>query len=168
MAKASKSKLVATVGVFAALTTVATVIVQIPVPETKGYINLGDAVVLLSGIVLGPAAGALAGGIGSALADVLSGYAHWAPFTLVIKGVEGFLAGLLSRTGKKALRTLGVLLAAFEMVLGYFLVETLLYGVGAALAELPGNVFQAVFGALVALLAGEQLRRRIGVADAVS
>ncbi|MEM3930060.1 MAG: ECF transporter S component, partial [Candidatus Korarchaeum sp.] len=86
MPRGSVSKLVAIVGVMAALTTLATMVVQIPTPATKGYINLGDTMVMLSGSLFGSLIGSISGGVGSALADLLSGYAHWAPFTLVIKG----------------------------------------------------------------------------------
>jgi hypothetical protein len=76
-----------------ALVTVATIAFQVPVPATKGYINLGDTVIFLAALLLGPRYGAIAGGVGSALADLLSPYAAWAPFTLVIKGLEGFIVG---------------------------------------------------------------------------
>ena len=59
---------------FASLACIATMSIRIPTPGTGGYIHPGDAVVILSGIVLGPAWGLLAGGIGSALADILSIY----------------------------------------------------------------------------------------------
>ena len=59
---------------FAALTCVMTMIVKIPVPATGGYVNLGDCVVLLAGWVLGPMYGGAAAGLGSMLADLVSGY----------------------------------------------------------------------------------------------
>ena len=65
----------------AALTYVATSIVQIPSPM-QGYVNLGDCIVLLSGWILGPWWGAAAGGIGSMLVDLLGGYGHYAPCLL--------------------------------------------------------------------------------------
>ena len=74
--------------VLTALVAAATLSIRIPVPATQGYINLGDAVVIAAALVLGPRTGLIAGGIGSALADWLGGYAHWAPFTLIIKGLE--------------------------------------------------------------------------------
>ena len=79
-------------GVLMALACVATMVIQIPSP-THGYMNLGDCVVLLSGCLLGPVYGAVAGGVGSALADLLSGYAVYVPGTLVIKAVMAALAG---------------------------------------------------------------------------
>ena len=59
---------------FAALACVATMSIRIPTPGTNGYIHPGDAIVILSGVVLGPVWGLLAAGIGSAMADLLGGY----------------------------------------------------------------------------------------------
>ena len=74
---------------FAALTCVMTMIVKIPVPATGGYVNLGDCVVLLAGWVLGPMYGGAAAGLGSMLADLVSGYPLYAPGTFVIKACMG-------------------------------------------------------------------------------
>ena len=59
--------------VFMALTCVATMMVQIPIP--LGYAHLGDSVILICAFFFGPVVGALAGGIGSAMADILTGFA---------------------------------------------------------------------------------------------
>lgn len=158
---ASKSRILAEASVMAALTTVATMILQVPVPETHGYINLGDTMVMLSGMLFGPIVGALAGGVGSALADVLTGYAGWAPFTLVIKGSEGLLVGLLARRGGRTWALLGCVAGGLLMVLGYFLVEYFLYGAG-AFVELPGNLLQALAGVAVAYSLGYEARRVLG------
>ena len=88
---------IALCGVMAALVCVATLLIQIPTPPTRGYINVGDVMIMVSALTFGPIVGGFAGGIGSALADILGGWAHWAPFTLIIKGVEGILAGLIAR-----------------------------------------------------------------------
>lgn len=127
-----------------------TMMIQIPIPQTRGYINLGDTIILVLALLFGWKMGFLAGGFGSALADILGGYAHWAPFTLIIKGAEGLLVGLLASPEKKwSTRFLFCILGGLEMVGGYFLVETVIYGQGAALAELPGNLLQA--GASIAI-----------------
>ena len=73
---------------FAALCTVMTMVIQVPSPM-QGYVNLGDCFVLLSGWLLGPWWGAAAGGIGSMLADLLLGYGHYAPGTLIIAVARG-------------------------------------------------------------------------------
>ena len=78
----------------AALTYVATMVVQIPSPM-QGYVNLGDCCVLLSGWILGPWWGGAAAGIGSMLTDLLNGYAHYAPGTLVIKALDAIAAALI-------------------------------------------------------------------------
>lgn len=140
-----------------ALVAAATLVVRIPTPATQGYINVGDAVVFVSALLFGARAGGVAGGIGSALADLIGGYTFWAPFTLVIKGVEGLVVGglfgrfgrTLERPGGVAAALLTLVLAGGWMVLGYFLVETQLYGWGPASASAPGNVVQA--GASVAV-----------------
>ena len=82
---------------FAALTYVATNIIRVPIPATDGYINLGDCVVLLGAFLLGPVYGAAAGGIGSALADIISGYAVFAPGTFVIKALIAVIAAAILR-----------------------------------------------------------------------
>lgn len=86
----SKIKKMVLTALLAALTCVATMIIQIPSPM-NGYVNLGDCFVLLSGWLLGPWLGFAAGGIGSMLADIFTGYAHYAPGTLVIKGLVALI-----------------------------------------------------------------------------
>ncbi len=156
----ASSRGVSIVGVMAALTAVATLVIQIPTPATQGYINLGDTIVMLSGVLFGPVIGSLSGGIGSALADLLSGYGHWAPFTLVIKGIEGFLAGMARGKGK-LISLLILAVAGAEMVTGYFVVEGYLYGLGGALQEVPGNTFQAVSGIVFSYLLAPVVRRAL-------
>ena len=149
---------------FAALVCVATMLVRVPSP-TGGFVNAGDAIVLLSGFLLGPLWGAAAAGIGSALADLLIGYPVYAAGTLVIKGVTGLLAAVLYRrfpTRPRAGMLVGGVCAEAFMALGYFAFSALAlsYGMG-ALASVPGNLAQGVFGVAVAsLLTGALLRSR--------
>ena len=105
----------------AALVYVATSIIQIPSP-VNGYVNLGDCFVLLSGWLLGPWYGAAAAGIGSMLVDLLSGYGHYVPGTLIIKGLDALAAALIFRAlgrGKTAMLVSGIV-GETIMVLGYF------------------------------------------------
>lgn len=141
---------------FAALTCVATMVVQIPSPM-NGYVNLGDAVVLLCGFLLGSIYGTAAAGIGSMLADVFTGYLHYAPGTLVIKAAMALTAAALYkalRSGKlpSALAVvLSGLVAEILMVVGYFGYACLLLGKGlAAAASIPGNVVQGAVSLLCA------------------
>ena len=90
----TKTKKIVIAALFAALTCVATMIIKIPSP-LKGYINLGDCMVLLAGWMLSPFYGFLAAGLGSALADVFSGYFTYAPATFIIKGLMALIAFFL-------------------------------------------------------------------------
>ncbi len=141
----------------AALTAALTLAVRIPVPQTGGYLNLGDAGVMLAGLLFGPLVGGLAGGIGSAAADLI-GYPFYAPITLVVKGLEGALAGLGGPGRGPAARAAALAAAGAEMVAGYLLAELAMVGWG-ALAEVPGNVGQALGGALIAWPLAEALER---------
>ncbi len=145
---------------FAALTCVATVLIHIPMPATNGYINLGDGVVLLGAFLLGPVYGFAAGGLGSMLADVLLGYAAYAPGTFIIKGLTALTAALILRALSGRLSGLVVGAAAGEvvMVLGYFAYEALVLGYGiAAAASIPGNAVQGAAGMAIGILAYKTL-----------
>lgn len=143
-------KLVRT-ALLAALCFVLTKVVAIPAPT--GYVNLGDCAVLLSAFLLGPVYGGLAAGIGTALADLLSGYASYVPGTFVIKLAMGVAAALvfqmLSRKNHLAAHVAGAVLAECIMIAGYFTYESLVLGVGlAAAASVPANLFQGVAGVI--------------------
>lgn len=99
MKKLSTQKLTL-IAMFIALTALATMVIQIPIPATKGYLNIGDTLLICAGLLLGKTVGGIVGGIGSALADILSGYAFYAPITLVVKGLEGYVAGALNEKTK--------------------------------------------------------------------
>lgn len=142
---------------FAALACVATMSIRIPTPGTGGYIHPGDAIVILSGIVLGPVWGLLAGGIGSALADLLGGYFIYVPITFVIKGLVALTAGLIYQkmnATKKSRYTAVVLGGGVDILFvagGYFLCEVMMYGMSAA-ASIPANLIQGVSGLIIAVV----------------
>ncbi len=146
-------------GILIALVTVMTVLIHIPIPGSQGYVNLGDAVLIFSGLFFGPLMGGLTGGIGSALADLLLGYTAYVPVTLIVKGLEGALAGLLMRTHLKKYPLVIALMCGLWMVLGYYLAEIFLYGPVAALAAVPANLGQGLVGALVGTLLYDRLKR---------
>lgn len=149
-----------TAAVFAALTCVTTMIVNIPIPATKGYVNMGDCMVILGAFFLGPVYGMAAGGIGSMLSDVFLGYAQYAPGTLIIKGCMAAAAALLFITLKKRVvkfpSLLPVIFSAFVgeiiMVAGYFAYESVCLGYGlAAAASIPANLLQAAGGLVISV-----------------
>jgi energy-coupling factor transport system substrate-specific component len=124
--------------------------VQIPTP-IGGYVHLGDAGVLFTGFAFGPVVGTIAGALGTALADVTSPYAQWAPFTLVIHGLMGFAAGRLVRgQGDPTRLALASIVCGLILVIGYFAAGWILVGLEAALEIMP-NILQIVAGVLVAV-----------------
>ena len=138
-----------------ALTCVLTLAVRIPSP-TKGYLNLGDCAVLFGGWLLGPVYGPIAGGVGSALADLFAGYPVYVPGTLVIKAAMAFLAALVPyrfRRKESSRPGIGFVLSAViaegVMTAGYWLYEAVVVGEGfaAAFAGVSGNVVQGIAGA---------------------
>jgi uncharacterized membrane protein len=142
-----------------ALIMIGTMIIQIPTP-TKGYLHLGDSLVYLSGILLGPVIGALAAGIGSTLADVFTGYGIYAPATFMIKFLDALVVSLCynsvavktnSFSKKISGFILGIILGGSLMVGGYLIYETFLYGFPTALLSLSFNLTQAIGGGLLAL-----------------
>lgn len=111
-------------GMFSAVVAIGTMAISIPVPMTSGFINVGDGIILSIAFLFGGHYALIAGGLGSALADILLGYAHWAPFTLIIKGLMGYAAVKMFDSAKSPLNfrnMFTVLVAEFIMVFGYFL-----------------------------------------------
>lgn len=147
------TKKLTTTALFMALTCVATMIIKIPTVGTGGYIHLGDTFVVLSGILLGPVYGALAAGIGSALADLLGGYLLYVPITFFVKAVIGAGVGLIyhkfSQHSSRPVKcifcgTYSTLMVAF----GYLFFEYLIYK-NAAFASFPANVVQGLSGFII-------------------
>jgi Predicted membrane protein len=150
----NQAKKLVTASLFCGLCCVLTMAIAIPSPM-NGYVHLGDSMVLLSGFLLSPLYGALAAGIGSMLADIFTGYSHYAAATFIIKALMALLAHFicraLIRTTKKTTFSLScaAIVAEGVMVLGYFFYAALLMGRGlAAAASIPGNLIQAAFGAV--------------------
>ena len=147
------------VAVLTALTTVLTLMVRVPIAPTRGYIHLGDVGVYFAAFAFGPAIGALAGGLGTGLADVLGGYAHWAPLSFIFHGFQGLVAAYIGYRARLPRQLLGWLIGSLIMIGGYFLAEVVLYGTGAALVEVPGNSIQAAAGGIVAIPLAAAIRR---------
>jgi uncharacterized membrane protein len=153
--------------VFTALVFLSTYLFQIPIPATQGYFNLGDIMIFITALTFGPTVGGFAGGVGSFLSDFIGGFGTFAPFTLIIKGLEGYVAGLISRrsvqsrTQMIAWAIIAWVAGSVIMVLGYFLAESFFIalvfgsssftGIVAASAEVPFNILQVVGGGIVGI-----------------
>ncbi|MBR3769120.1 MAG: ECF transporter S component [Lachnospiraceae bacterium] len=153
----NKIKTLTTSSLFMALTCIATMIIKLPTPGTGGYVHLGDAFVILSGILLGPLYGAIAGGIGSALADLFGGYFIYVPITLIVKALIAGGVGLIYHKLAKNIHKpfLKCLLCGIYATIlvagGYLFFESFLYG-SAALASVPANIGQGISGLMISTI----------------
>lgn len=159
MSSHRNTKIMVVSALLIALTCVSTMIIRIPTPSF-GYIHPGDGFVLLCGFLLGPALGALCAGLGSALADLFSGYLIYVPGTFIIKALCAGIAALIMKklsgdTFKKSAFgiALGGVVGEVIMVAGYFFYEAILLGAtvgsAAALAGVPFNLVQGGFGVII-------------------
>lgn len=150
----TKTKKLVTAALFAALACVATMIIKIPSP-LKGYLNIGDCIVLLCGWMLSPVYGFVAAGLGSGLADLLSGYLVYAPATFIIKGLMALIACYVFKLIHKSLghnlpaRIISGILAEIVMVLGYYVFEGFMYGFIASAVNIPANAIQGIVGLIL-------------------
>ena len=149
----TKTKLMILNGLMIAFVCVSTMVIQIPVPMTEGYVNIGDSIIFVTSIVFGPIPGMVAGGIGSALADILTGYSHWAIFTLIIKGLEGYIVGFIVRKNTNLLKNIiATLLGVIVMVCGYLLSGTFLQGsLIVSLGSVPSNIVQGIISMIIGI-----------------
>lgn len=153
-------KLLVYTALSAAMVALSTMVIKIPSPK-GGYVNFGDIIIFIIAALMGSTRGFLAGGIGSAMADLILGYAVYAPATFIIKGLEGFICGIIAYKNKNSKYNIGIFIfAAFIsaawMVLGYFLYEYKIggllfankdFGFTTAVMNLPGNIIQGVVSA---------------------
>lgn len=147
---------IASLAILIAVTTVFTYIIRIPIAPTRGYINFGDVAIFFTAVTFGPMTAFIAGGLGTALADLFAGYAQWAPITFFAHGLQGLLIGLILGKKINIIRIVLSFLAATIVMAGiYYITAGIMYGFGPALAEIPGNILQNIAGIAVGLpLAG--------------
>lgn len=127
--------------------------VRLPIAANGGLIHLGNVPLFIFAILFGRRVGALSGGIGMALFDLLSGWTSWAPFTLVIVGLMGWIIGAITEKNRRFSGQLAAIaLACAVKVLGYYLAEGLIYGNWLApFSSIPGNLVQIGVAALIVL-----------------
>ena len=159
-------RLLTLTGMLTALTTVATIVIQIPTP-TKGYVNLGDTIVNISGWLLGGFYGGMAGGIGSALADIITGYAIYAPATLIIKFFMAFACFKVFNACQKKFSTIpsriiSAVVSEIIMIAGYDIFTGFMYSsVQSAIFAIPEFVIQGIMGATFSVLLYECILKRV-------
>jgi len=139
-----------------------TVLFRIPVPMTQGYVHLGDTMIFLGALMLGKRHGAAAAGLGSALADILGGFAFWAPWTLIIKFLMAFVTGLIlersarsrkhNRSADRLVKLAAMTAGGILMCAGYLAAGTVMYGSFAlAVVGLPWNIGQVIVGMVLSM-----------------
>ena len=154
----SKTKKLAFGALISAMVTVATIL-SVPVPGFRLYFNLGEGIIYTIAILMGPSYGAICGGLGASIADLILGYPLWAPATLIIKGLEGYIVGRLAPRN----RILAMLAGATIMSISYSAIAGLLYGKEAIPIELMTDITQTGIGMIVAIplsnIIGQRLRQ---------
>ena len=147
---------IATATIFAALVTVVTWASAIYIsPVSGGYLNLGESVIYSAALLLGPFGGLIAGA-GATIADIAIAPVY-IPATFIIKAIEGFLVGYLLKTFNKKIKnltlcaTIAILIGGSEMIAGYFIYETFMWGYSVALISVPFNIIQMLAGLIVAI-----------------
>lgn len=149
MTQSATLRTITIVALMSALIFVLTVLPHIPTP-IGGYVHLGDVGVAFSALAFGPLPAAIAGGLGTALADISSGYAQFAIISLLVHGLQGLAMGAIVFKKQTALTlTLAVLVGALIVVGGYFLGELALYGAASALTEIIPNILQGLVGGII-------------------
>ena len=136
--------------ILAAIVCVATTVFSFPLPG-RGYANLGDCFVIICGGLIGSWWGFASAAVGSALSDIILGYAIYAPATFIIKGVMALAVYCVAAKSGKAsvIKTaVSAIIAEIIMIAGYFLFELVLFGAGVAIPDILGNTTQGVVGAV--------------------
>ena len=149
---------------YAALIFLGIYIIHIPIPN--GYLHFGDGLIYVAASLLPLPSALAASAIGGALADLLSGFAIYAPITAVVKTLMALCVGLIVKNNRFLARLSGsegtrggfpalilaAVLAGIVNVAGYFIAECFLYGAAGAAASLGGNAIQSAAGIVIYLL----------------
>ncbi len=154
-----------------AISVVLTFLIRIPIPSTQGYFHPGDAVLIIGIFILGKKNGSIAGAIGQGLADLIGGYAIFAPVTLIAKILMGLLFGVALENFAKykddghkthLISAIALTLLALAAMVGiYYFAEVAIYGSWIIpLVEIPINCIQFVFGIIVGSIAGRLLKKQ--------
>ena len=168
------TKRISFLATFVALVTVATLVIQIPPLGGSGYINVGDTLIFVCAVFFDPFFAFVAGGLGSAIADVFVGYAAYAPFTFVVKGIEGLLCSFLIKALKKIrfknvfAFAISMLISGLWMTVGYFFTDCVLYSFATAVAGWPGNFLQCGVSVVLGFALGITMSNIKGIRNVLS
>lgn len=135
--------------------------IRLPIGGSGGLIHLGNVPLFLAAILFGRKTGALAGGIGMAFFDLLSGWTLWAPFTFVIVGTMGYVVGAITEKHRGFMWNLGAMICACAIkIAGYYIAEGIIYGNWIApVMSIPGNLIQVGVAAVLVLPVAGYLKK---------
>ena len=139
--------------------------IRLPILSSGGLVHLGNVILFAAAILFGKKKGAIAGAVGMAIFDLSSGWALWAPFTLVVRGIMGYIVGTIAYSNNKngdnfLIKILAVFVSGIWMIIGYYITEVILYGnLLAPVASIPGNITQLVVGLVLGLPLAKILKR---------
>ncbi|WP_291674786.1 ECF transporter S component [Clostridium sp.] len=160
MKKHISTKDITNIAIMATLVFIATFLIKIP--SLNGYTHIGDSMVVISALILGKKKGALAAGLGAALCDLLSGYMQYIIPTFLIKAIMVLIIAIIAENlinKTKFAWILGAIIGCTFQVVGYCLVETILYGFAGALASVPANIIQSIVGIALAVVLSTVLEK---------
>lgn len=151
--KDQKIRLMCIAGIFTAIVFVFTAYLRIP--SHTGYTHVGDGFIYLAACMLPLPYAMFVGAGGALLADCLTGYAIWAPGSIIIKTVAVLF---FSRKSARiiSIRNLLALIPAWAVCIGgYYLYEALITGnFVAPLSGIPGYITQSVLSSILFVVAG--------------
>jgi len=165
------------ISLMAAITFIATSVIHIP--TFMGVLHLGDSMIFLSAVLFGSRKSAISSAIGMCLFDLISGYTMWAPFTLIIKGLMGYIAGTIAYrkdyNGNNVSNNIfAFVVAGIWMIAAYYLGGAIILtfiskefalkqAFVIALKDIPTNILQVAGGIVLALPLITALRRKINI-----
>lgn len=151
--KNNKVRLMCTAGVFTALVFVVTAYLHIP--TNNGYIHVGDGIIYFAACLLPWPYAMVVGAGGALLADCLTGFAIWAPASVVIKALTALFFTSKKDSIINLRNSLALLPATLLCAGGYYLYEALLYGnFVAPLVGIPASLIQSIASSIVFVVAG--------------
>ena len=139
--------------------------IRLPIAANGGLVHLGTTMLFIASILFGPKKGAAAGAVGMGLFDLVSGWTLWAPFTFLIRGLQGYIVGKIAwsrgHNGNSfGFNLLGTIISTPFMIAGYYLCEAILFRSWIIpLASIPGDIVQIVIGIAVAIPACVVLKK---------
>ncbi len=146
-------RVVILIAVLIALICFLTIVIRLPLAPTEGYMNLSNVGIYWCSFTFGPWISMIASGIGTGIADAVTGYPQWIVFSTIIHGAQGLVAGLIARAGGYTLKWMfiGWIFGSIVDCSGYFIATVFMYGWGSAAVDLPSQIVQQVAAAIIGI-----------------